>query len=283
MNKKSDILFWDNSVKKNKDISVIGFNAIPNYPLRKNIGDLDQVKHFFKPVKGKKILDIGCGWGRFLIKCAEKGMECYGFDFSPEMIKLGEKICERKDLNIKFSVNSIEEFKPAKTKFDFIWCYQVSIYLPPRKLKHLFKTIQENLAEDGIAYIEFRNRWNLIALLSTVSLAFKKHPDPSFRYSYSVPEIRFKLSKFKLKVINMFSESNILFPLFIPRDSIKAIFSIKKMPLKKGIRFIPIFPVFLTKLFMFIFKSLANLTKCGIKFPVLFSKEYVLKVVKKNE
>jgi len=46
-----------------------------------------------KPFKGKKILDVGCGSGRFCIAFAQNGAEkVIGIDFAPGMIEIADKL-----------------------------------------------------------------------------------------------------------------------------------------------------------------------------------------------
>ena len=42
------------------------------------------------PLKGLKLLDVGCGWGQALLYFKKKGIHCFGFDPAPEAIEYGK-------------------------------------------------------------------------------------------------------------------------------------------------------------------------------------------------
>ena len=45
-------------------------------------------------VRGKRVLDAGCGFGTYSIYCAEQGSQVTGIDISPTMIELAKKETE---------------------------------------------------------------------------------------------------------------------------------------------------------------------------------------------
>ena len=52
-------------------------------------------------VRGKKILDIGCGSGRVVVELAKRGAEVVGIDFSRKMIDLASSLAGKYDLTSK--------------------------------------------------------------------------------------------------------------------------------------------------------------------------------------
>jgi 2-polyprenyl-3-methyl-5-hydroxy-6-metoxy-1,4-benzoquinol methylase len=56
------------------------------------------------PRPGLKILDIGCGSGKYVVECAKAGADVTGIDISPEMIKLAKKFCEENQVNVSLHV-----------------------------------------------------------------------------------------------------------------------------------------------------------------------------------
>jgi SAM-dependent methyltransferase len=77
-------------------------------------------KHFFKYVHlcgSCTFLDIGCGVGWALKYCAEKGMECYGFDISTKAIKLARRMLNP---DIKLMVADGEKLPFADGSFDVV-------------------------------------------------------------------------------------------------------------------------------------------------------------------
>ena len=57
-------------------------------------------------LKGKKLLDVGCGPGIHIKEYERRGAKCFGFDISREMILLAKKRCPHSEFTIG-SVNKI--------------------------------------------------------------------------------------------------------------------------------------------------------------------------------
>lgn len=79
------------------------------------------VKHLM-PLKGKKILDVGCGSGRFCIAFAEKGADkVVGIDFAEAMIQIADKLADQAGVGDKceFVVGAFPaDIDPAEGPFD---------------------------------------------------------------------------------------------------------------------------------------------------------------------
>lgn len=79
-------------------------------------------KHAWKiigSVKGKDVLDLGCGTGRYATTLAKKGARVTAIDFSGPMIKKAKEKSKKIKNKIKFEKSDIQNYKPKK-KFDII-------------------------------------------------------------------------------------------------------------------------------------------------------------------
>jgi|ETNmetMinimDraft_13_1059891.scaffolds.fasta_scaffold13003_4 ubiquinone/menaquinone biosynthesis C-methylase UbiE len=75
-------------------------------------------------LKGKTVLDLGCGSGRFTIALASTGAtKVHGVDLGKKSIEAGAKIAEKAGLeNIEFRVSSVLEVPFDDNYFDFVFC-----------------------------------------------------------------------------------------------------------------------------------------------------------------
>ncbi|MEW6685504.1 MAG: class I SAM-dependent methyltransferase [Candidatus Edwardsbacteria bacterium] len=100
-------------------------------------------------VKGKKILEVGCGGGQSSIALAKKGAICTGIDISKEQLKFAEKLAKKENVKVKFikgSFQNLSQFKPRS--FDIVisaWAFQ---YSP--SLNKLFKEVYRVVKKNGL-------------------------------------------------------------------------------------------------------------------------------------
>jgi cyclopropane-fatty-acyl-phospholipid synthase len=107
-----------------------------------------------KPSSGDKILEIGCGWGGFaeyLGKKYDVKLDCITiskkqFDYAKERI-------HRCGLNEKVNIE-IKDYRDLKDKYDSIASIEMIEAVGQNYLESYFKTIKNNLSNDGRAAIQ---------------------------------------------------------------------------------------------------------------------------------
>lgn len=96
-------------------------------------------------VKGKKILDIGCGDGAFIRKCKKKGAATVGVDISQKSINA----CKTKDPSGKYIVMDIKK-KFLKQKFDYVLSLFVLLsFNKKREIINAIKNMRKSLNKEG--------------------------------------------------------------------------------------------------------------------------------------
>ena len=106
--------------------------------------------------KRKKVLDVGCGFGRFTIPLAKMGYEMQGIDITPILIKNAKNISKKAKTDIKFIVGDMRKLPYKDNEFDAIICmWSVFIELINKKdqLRALSEMIRV-LRLEGMAIIE---------------------------------------------------------------------------------------------------------------------------------
>ena len=93
--------------------------------LKSNLGSpmLIEVPYILKligDVRGKKVLDAGCGGGFYSLWLSEKGAEVLGIDGSKEMIKIAKEKASKKTLRTKFLVGDITDLRIEDGVFDLV-------------------------------------------------------------------------------------------------------------------------------------------------------------------
>ena len=99
-------------------------------------------------VKGKKVLEYGCGPGSAAFKLARLGANVSGIDISDVAISQSDEIAKEMGLTIDFNVMDCENLKFYDSSFDLICGSGILHHLD---LERSYKEIQRTLKADGKA------------------------------------------------------------------------------------------------------------------------------------
>jgi cyclopropane fatty-acyl-phospholipid synthase-like methyltransferase len=131
---------------------------------------MDVLVKLFRKNHVKKVLDLGCGSGRHLIYFASEGFDIYGFDSSPNALKLARKWLDERNLNVQIYLHRMEKKFPFKTDFfDAIISIQVIHHNKLEVIRKSVSEIERVLKNGGIIFISFpvlkkfshKNQWKL--------------------------------------------------------------------------------------------------------------------------
>ena len=126
------------------------FEAYANMPRSKeglkSAGEWHQLQPLFPDVKGKKVLDLGCGYGWHCRYAAQMGAcEVLGLDSSQKMIDKALK--ENKGENIHYMVCSLDEYAYPKETYDFVLSNLVLHYI--EDLEKIYQNVYRTLKPGG--------------------------------------------------------------------------------------------------------------------------------------
>jgi 2-polyprenyl-3-methyl-5-hydroxy-6-metoxy-1,4-benzoquinol methylase len=126
--------------------------------------------------ENSRILDIGCGAGRFTREAARRGYDVFGMDSSHGMIIKASSICNIKDeLNVAFLQGNIEALPLQTSSLDVIVCLGVVAYL--KSEEKALNSLARALKPGGILTISIVNKarlaYHLDLLFFLMSIAKK--------------------------------------------------------------------------------------------------------------
>lgn len=105
-------------------------------------------------VKGKKILEIGCGGGQCSIAFAKQGAKCTGLDLSKEQLKHAEELAKKERVSVKFLKHDIQTLKGIKSKnYDIVFSAFALQYVPD--LTKCFREVYRVLKKGSIFVFSF--------------------------------------------------------------------------------------------------------------------------------
>jgi len=102
----------------------------------------ERIFHLLNPKRGRKIIDIGCGPGKYLRFLKDKGLEVYGIDISSSTIVEGKKSGLK---NIEVT-NIQKNPPPFKQKFDYFLLMEILEHLdqPEKAIKNILPKLKKD-------------------------------------------------------------------------------------------------------------------------------------------
>lgn len=135
-NKQNTIKYYDSHASTYDNDGIYPANQF-RLKLVSNI--LDQLP------KGK-ILDAGCGTGKFLEVATQKGFDCFGCDFSEGMLNQAREILSDVPL-IHTSIDNLSMFEDEF--FDHVFCLGVLPYLPEEQESNIYTELRRVIKPGG--------------------------------------------------------------------------------------------------------------------------------------
>ena len=110
--------------------------------------------NLIKPKVGDKVLEIGCGWGGFaehLGKNFDVNLDC--ITISKKQYEFAKERIQKNQLNEKINIYMMD-YRDIKNKYNSIASIEMIEAVGKNYLKNYFKTIKDNLQNNGTAAIQ---------------------------------------------------------------------------------------------------------------------------------
>lgn len=138
------------------------------------------------------LLDIGNGWGRWLVGAGRKGYIPVGIDIRLEFCETAREVLKLNGLNGYTVVADLGELPFKEGVFDAVWSFSVIQHTHYKRLTSCLNHIHRILQKGGFCFLEFPNKSGIRNRMGTVEKAHKEKDDYNswcVRY-YSIKEYR---------------------------------------------------------------------------------------------
>lgn len=126
------------------------------------IGKLDKVPEYELPIPAipenrSLMLDIGCGWGRWLVAGSKKGYIPVGLDLMPKFAKASKKVMEDAGVKGYVIVADLKDIPFQDNVFSLVWSFSVIQHVHRDRMVKCIHHIERVLGRNGGAMLEFPN------------------------------------------------------------------------------------------------------------------------------
>lgn len=183
------------------------WNNFRKYPSNKRVIDLANT---WEP---GNILDLGCGNGRNLIPFAKKIFDCYGIDFSKNMIKNAKKSFKENKLKAKFKQAKLTKIPFKDNYFDYIICLASFHHLNKKEQSTSLKEMKRVLKPNGKLFIAVWNKWQPRFIFKSkeqiIPWKVKDKTYQRYYYLFNIFEFKNLLKKYNFKIKKSYIDKNI--------------------------------------------------------------------------
>jgi predicted adenylyl cyclase CyaB len=106
-----------------------------------------EFQRFIELLKGKNILDLGCGAGDHSQYFIQQGLDVTAIDLSEKMVEL----CKNKGLNAQ--IMDIENLQFPDNSFDGIWAVTSLLHIEKGKLAPVIKKLHKIIKPEGLIFV----------------------------------------------------------------------------------------------------------------------------------
>ena len=181
--------WWDSASEYyQKEISADKMTDVQYGPF----GSSEKKLKLLGKIRGKKVLELGCGGGQASIALAKEGATCTGIDISHKQIEFARKNAKKEGVNVEFIELPFSKINKLKSeKFDIVISIMAIQYCTD--LNALLKNVRDLLVKNGIFVFSIEHPFYLLMdpndmkikesyFNSGLKIKKEKWPDRSIHY-----------------------------------------------------------------------------------------------------
>ena len=138
---------------------------------------------------GRRLLDVGCSWGRWSMAAAQKGYRVIGVDPSLGAVMAARRVAKSLGLDAAFVVGDARYLPLADDAFDAVFSYSVIQHFAKTDAARAVGEMARTLQHGGIAKVQMPSCWGARCLYHQWRRGFRDAEGFDVRY-WTLPELR---------------------------------------------------------------------------------------------
>lgn len=169
----------------------------------------EEIEKLVKLKKGK-VLEIGCGNCRNLKTFAKAGFDCYGIDFSKEMIKYAKEYCKKHEFKVKLKKAIAQKLPFKSNSFDYVLNIATLHHLNKKEQEKCVKEMSRVLKLEGLALIAVWNIKKSKTQEKYISWRAKGKTYWRYYYMFTMPELKKLFKKHGFETLRQKTGRNLI-------------------------------------------------------------------------
>ena len=141
------------------------------------------------PGQGRRLLDVGCSWGRWSLAASALGYETIGVDPSLGAVMAARRVARQLGASTRYVVGDARYLPFASGTFDDLYSYSVIQHLSEVDARSAVVEMGRVLRTGGIAKVQMPTRFGVRCLYHQARRGFREPRDFEVRY-WTLPALR---------------------------------------------------------------------------------------------
>lgn len=141
------------------------------------------------PGDGRRLLDVGCSWGRWTVAASHRGYDAVGIDPSLGAVMAARRTARQLGVPTRYVVGDARYLPFAAGVFDAVYSYSVIQHFSRADAAQAVSAIGRVLAPGGLAAVQMPTLFGLRCLYHQVRRRFREPAGFEVRY-WSLPALR---------------------------------------------------------------------------------------------
>ena len=133
---------------------------------------------------GKRLVDIGCSWGRWSLAAAAAGFQAIGVDVHLDALWAANRVARDLGVSAEFVCSDAEELPFCSSSVDFVFSYSVLQHLDKEKVLQVLKAGARILKPGGTFMLQLPNAIGFMSLWRQAQRGFRAPEPETFEMRY---------------------------------------------------------------------------------------------------